>query len=163
MLSKYPPNLMILGFTLATLTAMANLLSGCTDKNKTGISVSATNVSSDVSDRRKSDLPKLIIEDLVKGSGAEAANGKAAIVHYTGWLQDGIEFDSSVAKNKPLKFQLGSGMVIAGWDKGILGMKVGGKRKLTIPPNLAYGEAGHGKIPGGATLTFTVELVDVTD
>lgn len=104
----------------------------------------------------------LKIEDLKVGEGAEATAGKTVSVHYTGWLTDGKKFDSSVDRGQPFKFSLGAGQVIQGWDKGVAGMKVGGKRKLTIPPQLGYGERGAGSIiPPNATLVFEVELLDV--
>ncbi len=105
---------------------------------------------------------KLIIDDEVVGTGAEAVSGKKVTVHYTGTLTDGTKFDSSLERGTPFSFNLGAGEVIAGWDQGVLGMKVGGKRKLTIPSSLAYGPNGiPGTIPGGATLIFEVELLDV--
>jgi len=101
-------------------------------------------------------------EDLVEGSGLEAQAGQQVSVHYTGWLTDGSKFDSSVDRNQPFQFALGRGMVIRGWDEGVAGMKVGGKRKLTIPPQLGYGAQGAGGvIPPNATLVFEVELLDV--
>jgi len=103
----------------------------------------------------------LIVVDIEVGSGKEAKAGDTAIMHYTGTLDDGTKFDSSVDRGDPLEFTLGTGMVIAGWDEGIPGMKVGGKRKLTIPSEMAYGDAGTGPIPGGATLHFDVELVGI--
>ena len=101
-------------------------------------------------------------EDLKEGTGKEAKFGDKVEVHYTGWLKDGKEFDSSRKSGKPLPFKLGARQVIKGWEEGIAGMKVGGKRKLTIPPDLAYGAAGYpGFIPPNAELTFEVELVSV--
>jgi FKBP-type peptidyl-prolyl cis-trans isomerase FkpA len=101
-------------------------------------------------------------EDLVEGGGATAQSGQQVSVHYTGWLTDGSKFDSSVDRNEPFQFGLGRGMVIRGWDEGVQGMKVGGKRKLTIPPQLGYGAHGAGGvIPPNATLVFEVELLDI--
>jgi len=101
-------------------------------------------------------------QDLVVGAGAEAVPGKSVTVHYTGTLQDGSKFDSSVDRNQPFTFNLGAGQVIPGWDEGVAGMKVGGKRKLVIPPDLAYGAQGYPPvIPANATLTFDVELLEV--
>ena len=100
--------------------------------------------------------------DVKVGTGAEAVKGKRVTVHYTGTLTDGSKFDSSVDRGDPFKFNLGSGQVIKGWDEGVAGMKVGGKRKLTIPYQMAYGEEGRPpKIPPKATLVFDVELLGV--
>ena len=107
-------------------------------------------------------MSELIIEDLVVGNGATAQAGHSVVVHYTGWLTSGQKFDSSVDRNDPFDFRLGAGQVIPGWDQGVAGMQVGGKRKLTIPPNLAYGARGAGGvIPPNATLVFEVELLAV--
>ena len=107
-------------------------------------------------------MSELQIEELAVGAGPEAQAGKTVDVHYTGWLTDGSKFDSSVDRGKPFSFELGAGRVIQGWDRGVAGMKVGGKRKLTIPPELGYGERGAGNvIPPGATLVFEVELLAV--
>ena len=105
----------------------------------------------------------LVIEDIKIGEGAEAQNGKTLSAHYTGTLENGVKFDSSLDRNTPFSFVLGAGQVIKGWDQGFLGMKVGGKRKLIIPPSLGYGSngAGGGKIPPNATLIFEVELLDI--
>ncbi|MEW6293799.1 MAG: FKBP-type peptidyl-prolyl cis-trans isomerase [Pseudomonadota bacterium] len=105
---------------------------------------------------------ELIIEDIVVGTGAEAVAGQHVSVHYTGWLTDGRKFDSSKDRNDPFDFPLGAGHVIRGWDEGVQGMKVGGTRKLTIPPALGYGARGAGGvIPPNATLVFEVELLGV--
>jgi len=105
----------------------------------------------------------LIIEEVVVGDGAQAAAGQQVKVHYTGWLTNGSKFDSSKDRNDPFVFPLGAGRVIKGWDEGVQGMKVGGKRKLTIPPALGYGARGAGGvIPPNATLVFEVELLGVT-
>jgi FKBP-type peptidyl-prolyl cis-trans isomerase len=108
--------------------------------------------------------------DLTPGSGAEIKSGQNALVHYTGWLYDaaapdnkGAKFDSSLDRNEPFEFPVGGAMVIPGWDQGVAGMKVGGKRRLVIPPELGYGSrgAGGGLIPPNATLVFDVELVEI--
>ena len=104
----------------------------------------------------------LEIEDQVTGNGDEAVAGQNVEVHYTGWLTDGTKFDSSHNRNQTFSFKLGAGQVIAGWDQGVAGMKVGGTRKLTIPPDMGYGERGAGGvIPPNATLIFKVELISV--
>lgn len=105
----------------------------------------------------------LLVEDVKIGQGMVATKGKTVSVHYAGHLTDGKKFDSSYDRGQPIEFPLGSGMVIKGWDMGIEGMRIGGKRKLTIPPVLAYGERGTpgGPIPPNATLVFDVELVAV--
>ena len=100
-------------------------------------------------------------EDLVVGDGKMADPGLTAVVHYTGWLTDGTKFDSSVDRNQPFKFVLGQHQVIDGWDQGVRGMRVGGKRKLTIPPDLGYGAQGTGPIPPNSALVFEVQLLDV--
>ncbi len=100
--------------------------------------------------------------DLETGQGEEARPGKTVDVHYTGWLENGTKFDSSKDRGKPFSFPLGAGHVIKGWDEGVAGMKVGGKRKLTIPASLGYGSRGAGGvIPPNATLIFEVELLGV--
>jgi peptidylprolyl isomerase len=101
-------------------------------------------------------------DDIAEGTGAEAKPGQKVRVHYTGTLADGKKFDSSRDRGKPFQFTLGAGQVIKGWDEGVAGMKVGGQRKLTIPPELGYGSRGTGGvIPPNATLIFDVELVEV--
>lgn len=103
----------------------------------------------------------LITRDVVVGSGAEAIAGLVVTAHYVGTLDDGTVFDSSVARGAPFSFTLGTGQVIRGWDLGIVGMKVGGVRELTIPSNLAYGNRAIGAIPANSTLHFTVQLLGV--
>lgn len=105
--------------------------------------------------------------DIQAGAGAEAANGNSVTVNYTGWLYDGskpdqkgTQFDSSVGRG-PFTFRLGGGQVIQGWDQGVAGMKVGGRRRLVIPPGLGYGSRANGPIPANSTLVFDVELLDV--
>lgn len=106
---------------------------------------------------------QLDVKDITLGTGDEAVSGQTVSVHYTGWLTDGTKFDSSLDRGKPFGFRLGAGMVIKGWDQGVAGMKVGGKRKLTIPAELGYGQRGAGDvIPPGATLVFEVELLGVS-
>ena len=100
--------------------------------------------------------------ELIEGTGDAAAAGRQDSVHYTGWLTDGTKFDSSRDRGQPFSFRLGAGQVIRGWDEGVAGMRVGGRRKLTIPSQLGYGSSGAaGVIPPGATLVFTVELLGV--
>ena len=134
--------------TIATLTSMGG--ASMTEHESAGTSAEITTESG------------LKYVDLVVGTGREAAAGDLATVHYTGWLTNGKKFDSSVDRREPFSFPLGGGKVIRGWDEGVVGMKVGGKRKLTIPPQLGYGARGAGGvIPPNATLVFDVELLEV--
>ena len=105
----------------------------------------------------------LEIEDLSVGTGVEAINGDKVTVHYTGWLIDGTKFDSSLDRGQPFSFQIGARQVIEGWDRGLRGMQVGGVRKLTIPPELAYGDraVGGGLIPAKSTLVFEIRLLKI--
>ena len=103
------------------------------------------------------------VEKITSGGGASPNQGDTVSVHYTGWLTDGTKFDSSVDRDEPFAFALGTGQVIQGWDQGVAGMRVGDKVRLTIPPELAYGEAGYpGAIPPNATLIFEVELLAIS-
>jgi FKBP-type peptidyl-prolyl cis-trans isomerase len=102
------------------------------------------------------------IETITTGTGAAPKRGDTVNVHYTGWLEDGTKFDSSVDRDEPFSFVLGTGQVIQGWDQGVAKMRVGDKVRLTIPPELAYGERGYpGAIPPSATLIFEVELLSI--
>jgi len=137
---------------LSLITLSLFLCFSCFNDKKTGSAQSS----------QVKNIDGMIIEILKEGQGPEAVNGKTAVVHYKGTLTNGKEFDSSYSRNMPFPFQLGAGRVIEGWDKGVLGMKVGEKRKLTIPPELAYKERGAGsQIPPNSTLVFEVELIEV--
>jgi FKBP-type peptidyl-prolyl cis-trans isomerase len=144
-------------FALVSLLVAAVGFSACNKKSQDAAGSAATGATA----------PQpgggLMIEEVKVGDGALASKGKTVSVHYTGRLTNGTKFDSSLDRGQPIEFILGSGMVIKGWDQGIDGMKVGGKRKLTIPPELAYGARGTpgGPIPPNATLVFDVELVGV--
>ncbi len=103
------------------------------------------------------------MEKITDGSGASPKRGETVTVHYTGWFTDGTKFDSSVDRNEPFSFVLGTGQVIQGWDQGVAAMRIGDKVKLTIPPDLGYGRAGYpGAIPPNATLIFEVELLSTS-
>lgn len=149
--------------TITSILALSLAASaqGCTKKEATNLGgTQAPNVTQVITPPGTGgDLKK---EDLIVGKGIEATSGKTVSVHYTGWLTDGKKFDSSVDRGQPFQFKLGEGQVIPGWDQGVAGMKVGGKRKLTVPSQLAYGSRGAGSvIPPDATLVFEVELLDV--
>ncbi|MFA6185002.1 MAG: FKBP-type peptidyl-prolyl cis-trans isomerase [Candidatus Shapirobacteria bacterium] len=106
-----------------------------------------------------SKVTELKIEDIKVGTGSAVKSGDIVSINYLGTLEDGTKFDSSYDRNQPFETQIGVGQVIEGWDKGVVGMQVGGKRKLTIPYQMAYGENGYGPIPAKATLIFEVELM----
>ncbi|MFA5133854.1 MAG: FKBP-type peptidyl-prolyl cis-trans isomerase [Patescibacteria group bacterium] len=113
-------------------------------------------------EKQSFDGTSLLIEDIKVGGGAEVVSGNTVSVHYTGWLLDGTKFDSSLDRGQPFSFNVGGGRVIAGWEQGLLGMKVGGKRKLTIPARLGYGVYGvPGVIPANSALVFDIELLKV--
>lgn len=104
---------------------------------------------------------KLIIDDVIIGAGDEVVTGNTVIVHYIGTLQNGQEFDNSNKRGTPFEFTVGAGKVISGWEEGIVGMKVGGKRIIVIPAEKGYGKEGFGPIPGNATLVFSLELLEI--
>jgi FKBP-type peptidyl-prolyl cis-trans isomerase FkpA len=149
-------------FPAAIACAIGGALLGCGAKpNEVPASSGASVASSGVS--------SLEVTDLTRGTGSAAAAGQYAVVQYTGWLYEpgapdhkGKEFDSSMKSGQPFRFRLGGGEVIKGWDQGVAGMQVGGKRRLIIPADLAYGDSGaSGVIPPGATLVFDVDLVGI--
>lgn len=161
----------------AALAALAIMTTACTSPSPTPTptptpeATLGANTPTEVatqpasSDPSESDtVTELEIDDVKVGKGAKAKAGDVVSVHYTGWLMDGTKFDSSVDRGEPFKFSLGAGEVIEGWDKGVVGMQVGGKRTLIIPSSMAYGEQGAGGvIPPGATLKFEVELLGLGD
>lgn len=125
-------------------------------------SLSLNNLNMDLSQNNNTvQQSGLLIEDITTGTGTEAVAGKHVTVNYRGTLLDGTVFDSSYERGVPFDFDLGAGQVIQGWDQGVAGMKVGGKRKLVIPASLAYGDRAIGPIPANSTLVFEVELLDV--
>jgi FKBP-type peptidyl-prolyl cis-trans isomerase len=146
----------IISFALGCLF----ITSGWQLQARTAKATAKADATKDVSATAKTAEVK--ITDLKTGLGTEAINGKEVVVHYTGKLSDGKKFDSSLDRKEPFKFILGAGQVISGWDKGVLGMKIGGKRKLVIPPAMGYGATGvPGVIPPNSTLHFEVELLEV--
>ncbi|MES3004762.1 MAG: FKBP-type peptidyl-prolyl cis-trans isomerase [Patescibacteria group bacterium] len=118
-------------------------------------------INNDNTNQVSDNTPEVLIEETAPGTGDLAVAGKRVVVHYTGRFVDGTVFDSSVNRKEPFQFVLGVGQVIEGWDKGIEGMRVGGRRLLSVPPELGYGMNDYGPIPGGSTLIFEVELLKV--
>jgi FKBP-type peptidyl-prolyl cis-trans isomerase FkpA len=151
------------------VAAFAGIAGAAFGQNPTKAPADGSNASSTTVSKFGAKVTELQIIDQKQGAGTEAVAGKAVVVHYTGWLYNpaaadghGTKFDSSLDRNAPFGFLLGAGKVIKGWDEGVAGMKIGGKRTLVIPPNKAYGERGAGGvIPPDATLLFDVELIDV--
>lgn len=145
----------------ALLAAVVLVVAACGEEKKNDPDAGGSNTSGECGEPTTTDSG-LKIEDLECGDGAEAKSGDSVKVHYTGTLEDGTKFDSSLDRGDPFNFQLGGGMVIKGWDEGVVGMKEGGKRKLTIPSDLGYGDQGFPPdIPAGATLIFEIELLEV--
>ena len=147
---------------LAVLSAAVLACGGSADRDKTPESAGFS-AALEIDTTALTSTPSgLRYQDVKQGDGAEATADRTVSVHYTGWLPNGEKFDSSRDRNQPFGFTLGAGQVIAGWDEGVAGMKVGGRRKLVIPADLGYGTAGAPPaIPPGATLVFDVELLDV--
>lgn len=129
-------------------------------ENSSSQSASAFSALSGAINTSSGDVTKLIIEDIVVGNGAEIKKGDTISVHYVGSLQDGTQFDNSYNRGTPLEFKVGSGKVIEGWDLGVVGMKIGGKRIVVIPPDMAYGNRKVGPIPPNATLIFAIEALE---
>lgn len=128
--------------------------------NGTG-DTNSTNTKQTMDQKEYQNVKTLIKQDVVVGTGAEAVPGKTVVVNYTGKFTNGQVFDSSIPRGEPFEFPLGAGKVIAGWDQGVAGMKVGGKRTLIVPPELGYGPNDYGPIPGNSVLIFDVELLGV--
>lgn len=151
-------------FTLCFIgAASAMMLTGCTkcSQNKTG-GGAPTDANAALANLKEDEIKELRIVEVQEGTGEVAAAGKSVSVHYTGTLFNGTKFDSSLDRGQPFVFTLGAGQVIQGWDMGLQGMKVGGKRKLIIPSHLGYGAQGAGGvIPPNAVLVFDVELLEV--
>lgn len=142
-----------------TVLVLATAQLACTKKeDKAADQTTATQTTSAGT---TADVTELKMEDTKAGTGAEAQNGKRVTVHYTGTLTNGTKFDSSKDHGQPFTLTLGQGQVIQGWEKGLLGMKVGGQRKLTIPPSMGYGAQAMGPIPANSTLVFEIELLNV--
>ena len=145
----------------STLALFAIVLSACGGSDSGGGAAAGGDFKVDSAALTKT-ASGLQYQDVTAGNGAEARDGQLAVVHYTGWLTDGTKFDSSRDRGEPFSFPIGAGQVIPGWDEGVAGMKVGGRRKLVIPANLGYGDMGAPPvIPPGATLVFDVELLDL--
>ena len=139
-------------------------LAGCPDSGSTTATSTATTKGEGpppTTEPAVKTASGLVYHELHVGTGPAAEKGRTVVVHYHGWLADGTTFDASRPRGEPFEFVLGQGEVIKGWDEGVAGMKVGGARRLIVPPGLGYGDQAMGKIPPGSTLTFDVELLGV--
>ena len=146
------------------LLAVAVVIPACSQKDAKGAGETAPQAAKPaaVNAQTVTTASGLAYQDVKPGTGASPVSGKQVKVHYTGWLENGTKFDSSLDRNEPFVFVIGAGQVIPGWDEGVSSMKVGGKRRLIVPSKLGYGEQGAGGvIPPNATLIFDVELLDV--
>lgn len=153
---------------VATALVATVVLAGCSGSSPSSSSETAlppghpsTDTQSAAS-QAQGGVTELITEDTKAGKGSAVEDGDTVVVHYSGWLLDGTKFDSSLERDDPFEFTIGDGNVIEGWEKGLIGMKEGGTRRLTIPPSLGYGDQGAGGvIPPNATLLFEIELLEV--
>jgi FKBP-type peptidyl-prolyl cis-trans isomerase FkpA len=153
---------LMVGIGVLALAAAASFGQSSTEKKSSPAARANTSAPTKVTGNPKRTVSGLEYWDIMVGTGATATAGQKVTVHYTGWLLSGKKFDSSVDAGRPFSFTLGAHQVIKGWDEGVAGMKVGGKRQLRIPPDLAYGERGYpGVIPPDATLVFDVQLLGV--
>ena len=150
--------LIVAGFVIWIGAAYRGEIENVYDKGTDYVTSSTDKISTSENNTETKTLMK---EDIKVGTGVVAEKGKTISVHYTGWLTNGTKFDSSLDRGVPFSFTLGAGEVIKGWDEGVVGMKVGGKRKLTIAPELGYGASAVGPIPANSTLIFEVELLEV--
>jgi FKBP-type peptidyl-prolyl cis-trans isomerase FkpA len=149
----------VLIFSAVIVVVMAGVIFAAKAIRNNNQSANTTNTAG--AQTTNTDVAELKIEDTTVGTGKEAVAGSKVKVHYLGTLLNGTKFDSSYDRGEPIEFTLGKGEVIEGWDKGLIGMHVGGKRKLTIPSSQAYGNNNLPGIPGGSALVFEVELIDV--
>jgi peptidylprolyl isomerase len=149
-------------FIVVLLLAVAIAIPACAQKEAHAAAENPKSAIPELKAKSVTTPSGLAYQDAKVGTGASPVKGKMVTVHYTGWLVNGTKFDSSVDRKEPFKFNIGAQQVIPGWDEGVMTMKVGGKRRLTIPANLGYGARGAGgAIPPNATLIFDVELLDV--
>jgi FKBP-type peptidyl-prolyl cis-trans isomerase len=145
------------GGTQTAEVSGSNVVFVADSENENGERVKALVAAADIS----GNLKKMVIDDIVLGTGEEVTSGDTVVVHYVGTLQDGTEFDNSNKRGEPFEFTVGEGRVIKGWEEGLVGMKVGGQRILVIPPDMGYGKNGIGPIPGNATLVFSINLLEI--